>query len=212
MLIYMIHELDRPLVLVGPQGSGKTTIGGLLARRLELELVDTDEIFEKIYQEKIKDSLEKDPNFTRRLESLILENRVKYKPDRNEYVISTGGGIVRPTGAGISPNVLEELTQKCRELLQPAHVVYLQSHEDLEQMAQINFERINQDSVGSLQRISFGDGNNRCRGFEDMIKQRHPYYEAVANYVALGQRKRDEVSLTPQEITSNILEYLRKSN
>jgi hypothetical protein len=38
----------RNLVLIGLMGSGKTTVGELLARRLERPLVDTDEMVERI--------------------------------------------------------------------------------------------------------------------------------------------------------------------
>jgi shikimate kinase len=34
---------DRPILLVGPMGAGKTTVGRLLARRLGLGFVDSDE-------------------------------------------------------------------------------------------------------------------------------------------------------------------------
>lgn len=38
----------RPfVVLVGPPGAGKSTVGGILARRLSVEYVDTDDLIEK---------------------------------------------------------------------------------------------------------------------------------------------------------------------
>lgn len=207
----MTYELREPVVLIGPQASGKTTTGKLLAARLGVDFVDQDELFQKTYRIGIGDSLKKDPNNTRRLELELLRDSVD-NVVKGPFIIGTGGGVIRPTGSRISPDLLEDLTLRCKGIIKPAHVVYLQSHEDLEQMAQINFERINQDSVNSAQRIRFGEDNDVYKGFEDMIKQRHPYYNAVANYIALGQRRGDEKQLTPEQITSNILEYLRETN
>ncbi|MGI9360612.1 MAG: shikimate kinase, partial [Parasphingorhabdus sp.] len=39
--------IDKPLVLVGLMGVGKTTVGRRLARRLDLPFVDADEEIEK---------------------------------------------------------------------------------------------------------------------------------------------------------------------
>jgi shikimate kinase len=41
------YRPDRPIVLVGLMGAGKTTVGRRLARRLELEFVDSDEEIER---------------------------------------------------------------------------------------------------------------------------------------------------------------------
>ncbi len=36
---------SRPIILIGPMGSGKTTVGTHLAQRLEVHYVDTDDLF-----------------------------------------------------------------------------------------------------------------------------------------------------------------------
>lgn len=43
----MEHHPDRPIVIIGPMGSGKTTIGRLLATRLGLPFVDNDAALEE---------------------------------------------------------------------------------------------------------------------------------------------------------------------
>jgi len=82
-------RLDRPVVLVGLMGVGKSTVGRRLARRLGLPLVDTDEeiegaagypaaeIFERYGEQDFRDG-------ERRLVARLIEGDVR--------VIATGGG------------------------------------------------------------------------------------------------------------------------
>jgi shikimate kinase len=42
----LTKRLDRPIVLVGLMGAGKSTVGRRLARRLGLPFVDTDAAIE----------------------------------------------------------------------------------------------------------------------------------------------------------------------
>jgi shikimate kinase len=88
-------RLDRPLVLVGLMGVGKSTVGRRLARRLGLSFVDSDaeiedaagypaaEIFERFGERDFRDG-------ERRLVARLVEDEVR--------VIATGGGAyVDPT-------------------------------------------------------------------------------------------------------------------
>jgi shikimate kinase len=88
-------RLDRPVVLVGLMGVGKSTVGRRLARRLGLSFVDSDaeiedaagfpaaEIFERFGERDFRDG-------ERRLVARLVEGEVR--------VIATGGGAyVDPT-------------------------------------------------------------------------------------------------------------------
>ncbi len=82
-------SLDRPVVLVGQMGVGKSTVGRRLARRLGLDFIDSDsaiedatglgcdEVFERFGESDFRDG-------ERRLVARLVEGHVR--------VISTGGG------------------------------------------------------------------------------------------------------------------------
>lgn len=83
-------HLDRPVVLVGLMGVGKSTVGRRLARRLGLPFVDSDaeiedasglsaaEVFERFGEKDYRDG-------ERRLVARLVDGQVR--------VISTGGGV-----------------------------------------------------------------------------------------------------------------------
>ena len=85
----MLMPLDRPVVLVGLMGVGKSTIGRRLAKRLGLDFIDSDdaiedaagapagEVFERYGEENFRDG-------ERRLVARLIEGAVR--------VIATGGG------------------------------------------------------------------------------------------------------------------------
>ncbi|HEX6783651.1 MAG TPA: shikimate kinase [Sphingomicrobium sp.] len=88
-------RIDRPVVLVGLMGVGKSTVGRRLARRLGLSFVDSDaeiedaagypaaEIFERFGEQDFRDG-------ERRLVARLVEGEIR--------VIATGGGaFVDPT-------------------------------------------------------------------------------------------------------------------
>lgn len=88
-MIDLGNRLDRPIVLVGLMGVGKSTIGRRLAKRLGLSFVDSDaaiedaaglspaEVFEKYGEHDFRDG-------ERRLVARLIEGEVR--------VIATGGG------------------------------------------------------------------------------------------------------------------------
>jgi shikimate kinase len=93
-IAHLVHELaqrlDRPIVLVGLMGVGKSTVGRRLARRLGLPFVDSDaaiedaagysaaEVFERFGEDDYRDG-------ERRLVARLVDGQVR--------VIATGGGV-----------------------------------------------------------------------------------------------------------------------
>ena len=96
-------RLDRPVVLVGLMGVGKSTVGRRLARRLGLDFVDSDaaiedasgysaaEVFERFGERDFRDG-------ERRLVARLIDGAVR--------VIATGGG------AYVDPRTRELLNER----------------------------------------------------------------------------------------------------
>lgn len=85
----MLLALDRPVVLVGLMGVGKSTIGRRLAKRLGLDFIDSDEAIEDAAGAPAGEVFERygEANFRdgeRRLVARLIEGAVR--------VIATGGG------------------------------------------------------------------------------------------------------------------------
>lgn len=83
-------EIKDKIVLVGMPGCGKSTLGKLLAEKLNYNFYDMDDYIEKISESTIKDLFSKgEENFrkweTKACEELSLKKRA---------VISSGGGVV----------------------------------------------------------------------------------------------------------------------
>jgi shikimate kinase len=86
----LAKRLDRPVVLVGLMGVGKSTVGRRLARRLGLPFIDSDsaieeivglpwgELFERYGEDDYRDG-------ERRLVARLIDGQVR--------VIATGGGV-----------------------------------------------------------------------------------------------------------------------
>jgi shikimate kinase len=94
--------LNRPVVLIGPMGVGKTTIGKKLAKRLDVAFVDTDVLITDAHGEIPKifeDSGE--PKF-REYEEEALREAMK-----TNQIVATGGGAVL---SGTNQRALEEAT------------------------------------------------------------------------------------------------------
>ncbi|MEO7365622.1 MAG: shikimate kinase [Sphingomicrobium sp.] len=87
---HLVQRLDRPIVLVGLMGVGKSTVGRRLAKRLGLPFIDSDleiedasglsaaEVFERYGEEDYRDG-------ERRLVARLIDGQVR--------VIATGGGV-----------------------------------------------------------------------------------------------------------------------
>ena len=86
------NRMGRNIVLIGMPASGKSTIGKLLAKKMNYEYYDADRYLER--KENIKISTlfsEKGEEYFRNLETKYL----KELSQKNGIIISTGGGAVK---------------------------------------------------------------------------------------------------------------------
>jgi shikimate kinase len=153
-----------PIVLVGAPGSGKSTVGKLLAAELGLEFVDVDAVVEERAGKPISEIFVDDgePAFR------ALEEVATIELLERSAVISLGGGSV--------------LSAAIRESLTDHQVVWLQVS------AGAAAERVGLNSARPLLL-----GNVRGRLIQ-LLNQRTPLYAEVASLtVATDDRTADEV-------------------
>lgn len=158
--------LDRPIVLVGLMGAGKSTVGRRLAKRLGLPFVDSDveieeasgsstaELFERFGESDFRDG-------ERRLVARLVEGEVR--------VIATGGG------AFIDPRTRELLNKR-------AITVWLDAPVD------ILAERTGRRNTRPLLRKG-----NREVTLARLSEERQPMYEEAQIHIRSGNGAHGDV-------------------
>tara|TARA_B100001063_G_scaffold138541_1_gene129399 strand:+ start:807 stop:1313 length:507 start_codon:yes stop_codon:yes gene_type:complete len=87
----MLKKDTLKICIIGMPGSGKSTIGRILSKKINYKFFDTDENIEYETKSKIKDIFKnKGEAYFRGLETRVLSKLIKI----NKVVISTGGGII----------------------------------------------------------------------------------------------------------------------
>ena len=152
-----METTSKNIVLVGPMGSGKTTVGRRLAYELNQDFFDTDdEIILKtgVTIDHIFD-IEGEEGFRER-ESKILENLCQM----SNIILATGGGIV--------------LLLKNRKILKNAGiVVYLSSSVD----------QLLRRTAKSKTRPLLENSTDRKKTISELVEARDVYYREVASFV-----------------------------
>ena len=163
------------IVLVGPMGSGKTTIGRRLAHELNQDFFDTDhEIIGKtgVTIDHIFD-IEGEEGFRVR-ESKILENLCQM----SNIILATGGGIV--------------IKSKNREILKNSGlVVYLSSSVD----------QLLRRTAKSKTRPLLENSTDRRKTITDLIEARDLYYREVSSLVVdtTGKKFHEVINIIKRE-------------
>lgn len=174
--------LDRPVALVGLSGSGKSTVGPLLATALDTTHIDLDRAIEAIAEASVAQIFaESGEDGFRQLELKALQWALA--DHGGPPVVSTGGGIVT--------------TASARELLkEKSHVVWLDA--PVEELA----ARLSDPVVTDEPRPLLGDqvSENALRRLSD---ERQGWYAEVAD------QRVNVASATPDEVVVEILEKLR---
>ena len=82
--------MDKNIVLIGMMGSGKTTVGGLLAKRFRRPFVDTDALIEQREGRSIPDIFTQDGENAFRALELRLSRELS---GQSGLVVACGGGL-----------------------------------------------------------------------------------------------------------------------
>ena len=96
--------MKKNLVLTGMMGVGKSTIGKMLAKKLNLKFIDVDKYIEKKEKKKIDEIFKaKGENYFREIEEKITLEMIK----KNDLIIALGGG------AFVNTSIRREIKKIC---------------------------------------------------------------------------------------------------
>lgn len=143
------------LVLIGPPGAGKSTIGRRVANALDLQLLDTDVEIERVTGRTIPEIFAEDGESSFRE---IEEDVVARALDTHEGVVSLGGGAI--------------LSERTRERLAGHTVVYLEISV-AEGLRRTGATAAN----GARPLLAGGDPAQKYR---DLMRRRRPLYRQAA--------------------------------
>ncbi|WP_431686891.1 shikimate kinase AroK [Hahella sp. NBU794] len=156
-------KAKKNVVLVGPMGTGKTTIGKLLAKELQFEFVDSDREIEARCGADIPwiFDVEGEVGFRGREKSVIAD-----LSQRDAVVIATGGGVV------VDPD-------NQRALKEYGFIVYL--HTSVEQQ----YQRTRKDRKRPLLR-----SEDPLSVLKKLMSVREPIYRSIADLIISTDTKR----------------------
>ena len=170
-----METTSKNIVLVGPMGSGKTTVGRRLAHALNQVFFDTDhEIINKtgVTIDHIFD-IEGEEGFRER-ESKILENLCQM----SNIILATGGGIV--------------ILSKNRKILKNSGlVVYLSS----------SVNQLLKRTAKSKTRPLLENSSDRRKTITELLEARDVYYREVASFVVdtTGKKLHEVINIIIRE-------------
>lgn len=143
------------IILVGPMGAGKTTLGKKLARHFKREFIDIDQVIEQRLNVSISTifDTEGESGFRQRELSILSD----VLANAQQSVIATGGGCV--------------LTEGCRQLIVAQRLVI---HIDVGLDAQM--KRLQYDKKRPILQ-----GGNLREKLKNLRSQRHDIYRSVAD-------------------------------
>jgi shikimate kinase len=169
------------IVLIGYRCSGKTEVGKILARELEKDFLDTDELIEDNAGCSIEAIISRDGwNHFREIEKSLIEKVSR----RNNLIIATGGGVV------IDENNVKNLKKN-------AWIVWLNGE------SEVLRERMDKEQRSGKIRPSL-TGEDPLEEIKQVMDVRIPLYEKAANLVV------NTSTVTPEEVAALIIKNIPK--
>ena len=150
--------MAKSIILIGPPGSGKSTIGKAVARKLQKTFVDTDDVIEARTGSSISQIfVDQGEPWFRDLEQLVLSEELA----KLDGVLSLGGGA--------------PLSESAQQLLRTVDAVVVYLSVSLSTAApRVGFNR---DRPLLL--------NNPRGAWQELMDKRRPIYEALAHHIVI---------------------------
>lgn len=177
-------ENKKAITLIGMAGAGKSFIGRNLARLLEFEFIDTDDLIEKRAGEGLQEILDRegDENFLKiETDTIINLGNIQNK------IISPGGSVI------YSPAAMEYF--KANSI-----VIYL-----ADSYGRILNRIKNLDSRGIV--------GLKNKNFEQLYKEREALYKKFADLtIDMSHMQTDDKQAKAQEVTEKIIQGINQLN
>jgi shikimate kinase len=171
------------VIFIGPPGSGKTSVGQVLAQITNRRFFDTDRLLEERAGTAVTEIFSKHgESHFRQLESALLD---EIKEDAwQDLILATGGGIV------ITPGNLDRLSAI-------GHVICLIAQADC--LA----ERLRSDDSRPL--LNSPDHETKVKRLQDLLGARNQFYEQAEHVI-------NTAGLTPEEVAKKVEKLLCMSD
>ncbi len=181
-IAFLKAAIDRPVVLTGMMGTGKTTVGRILAADLGMPFFDTDRMIEDKAGMRITQIFE-----------TFGEERFRQSEASTVLELLQGGPCVIATGGGAPVN---DVTRAA--LREKAWTVWLQAP------AQTLLERIRRKQTRPLLQHE-----DPLSVLEDLIRRRRAFYEEADLTIDVRAGSLESVC---EQITQALFERLKKDN
>lgn len=173
------------IILIGMKGCGKSTVGKLLAEKLNIQFIDLDDELEKIHFQTKKEKFsyreiyqKYGKEYFRKLETSALIRFAEASESIN-YILACGGGTL-----------LNPANQKL--LIKLGKIIYLKP--DIKAL----LERVVTNGIPAF----FSDSQNPKKSLTELLKIRDPIYSKLADVTLNCQTK------MPREIITDIIKLL----